>query len=152
MFIKACMCRLREPVPASRRMKDIPLCTGWAFRLRLCQTSKHQNKSCFLVHGPPTKMKLLFWWREVWHNLNGHPVHIWFRNQFAAIFGAIFIKSIESAPRPRAMATSIRSRTRPSWSCSPSRSRRRTRRARSRSARWWTPTRSRLVSVLFPWG
>ena len=51
-------------------------CTGWPFRL--CQTSCwHQNKSSALVHGPHTKMELLFWCQqEVWRNLNGHPVGI----------------------------------------------------------------------------
>ena len=44
--------------------------------LRLCQTSSsHQNKSSVLVWGPCTKTELLFWCqREIWHNLNGHPV------------------------------------------------------------------------------
>ena len=49
--------------------------TGWP--LRLWQTSRWlQNKSCVLVHGPHTKTELLFWsQREVWHNLDGHPVY-----------------------------------------------------------------------------
>ena len=46
----------------------------------LCQTSRwHQNKGCVLVHGPHTKTELKLWCqREVWHNLNIHPVQIFF--------------------------------------------------------------------------
>ena len=51
-----------------------PHSTGWPFRL--CQsTGWLQSKSSVLVWSPCTITQPLFWsQKEVWHNLNGHPV------------------------------------------------------------------------------